>query len=40
MRRWLRNDEVEIFLVKPEGLDLEERKDKTYLCDHFLFYIL
>jgi hypothetical protein len=31
---------VEIFLAKPVGLDLEERKDKTYLCCVFLFYNL
>jgi len=30
--------EVEIFLAKPVGLDLEERKDKTYLCCVFLYY--
>jgi len=37
MRRWLRDDEVEIFLAKPVGLDLAERKDKPYLCLIFLF---
>ncbi len=30
--------EVEIFLAKPGGLDLDERKDKTYLC--CVFYLL
>jgi len=30
---------VEIFLAKPVGLDLEERKDKTYICCVFLFII-
>jgi len=33
------NRGVEIFLVKPVGLDLEERKDKTYLCCVFLFLL-